>query len=96
MDTEEMLDIPQFRQHLREMQQAFKEGMVEDEEYPEELDELVAAMGRLEKELANKNAQQLLSDFFMVYSFIQTYSEESDDDEDDDDDDLSFDDEDEE
>lgn len=88
MEAEEVLDIPQFRQHLREMQQAFKEGMIEDEDYPEELDDLLAAMGRLEKELANKNSQQLLTDFFMVYSFIQTYSEESDDEHEDD---LDFD-----
>ena len=84
MDTENLLDIPQFRTHLKEMQVALKEGMVEDDEHPDELDALVSAMGRLEKELANKNSQKLLSDFFMVYSFLQAFAEESEDDEDDD------------
>ena len=93
METEDLLDIPQFRKHLREMQEAFKEGMVEDDEYPEELDELLAAMDRLEKELANQKSQQLLADFFMVYSFIQTYSEEIDEDEFDEDEEFEDDDE---
>lgn len=84
MDTENFLDIPQFRTHLKEMQVALKEGMIEDDEHPEELDALVSAMGRLEKELANKASQNLLSDFFMVYSFLQAFDEESEDDEDDD------------
>lgn len=80
MEKEDVLDFPQFRKHLKEMKQAIKEGMIEDEDHPEEVSELVAAMERLEKELGNKNSQQLLADFFMVYHFISAYSEEDEDD----------------
>ena len=87
MEMEQILDIPEFRKHLKEMQAAFTQGMEEDGEHPQELEELVAAIGRVEKELADKKSQQLIADFFMVYSFIQAFNEESDED------DLEFEDE---
>ena len=85
MEMEQILDIPEFRKHLKEMPVS-AQGIEEDGEHPQELEELVGAIGRVEKELATKT-QQLIADFFMVYSFIQAFNEESDED------DLEFEDE---
>ena len=91
MEVENAADIPHFREQLKEMQVALKKGMAEDEDFPEELNELVASMGRLETELGNKKNQQFLNDFFSVFSFIQGFSEATDDDEFDEDEDDFFD-----
>ena len=64
----------------KEIQTAFKQGMQEDNDHPKELEELVEAIGRVEKALADKKSQQLIADFYMVYSFIQAFNEESDED----------------
>jgi hypothetical protein len=88
MQLENIMDIPEFRQHLREMQKAFQEGMALEEDYPSEWNDLVAAMGRLDKELGDQRSQQVISDFLTVSSFFQSLEEEDGDE--DDDEDLEF------
>jgi hypothetical protein len=80
MELDTILDFPEFRKHLQEMKAAFQEGMAQEPDYPSELKDLVAAMGRLDKELSDQKAQQLIADFLMVSSFVQSLGEDSEED----------------
>jgi pyrroloquinoline quinone (PQQ) biosynthesis protein C len=83
MQLDDVFNVSEFRKNLIVMRQFFQKGMEEDQDHPEEVGELVEAMGRLEQELANQKSQQFLSDFFLVHSFLNSVDEDDDEDEDD-------------
>lgn len=93
MSTSYLQDVDSLRHELKNMQMALKNDM-DEHEHPEAMLDLIDAMGRVEKELANKKSQQMFEDFFMVMSFIQSVGPDDDDEDYEDDDDYQDDDED--
>jgi hypothetical protein len=76
-------DIGSFRENLQDIRFAIQQSLKENPDCPDEVDELMRALGRLENELEKKKSRQMLADFLLVMSVMSAVSQNEDDDEDD-------------
>ena len=94
-NNEQEFDLEDFRNHLQEMESQLSAGIEQDSEYQGEIDEVLASLKRLSKELKDKKYQQVLPDLFRVLDFLDMIQDNFDEEDFDDEefDDEEFDDE---
>lgn len=63
-------DLVEFRDHLQQLEKELKVGIEKDPDYQGEVDEVIEAIKRLNKELQDTKYQQILPDLFLVINFL--------------------------
>lgn len=76
MQHHDNFDLAEFREYLTQFEKDLSEGIKKDADYQGEVDELLAALKRLIKELQDKKYQQVLPDLFKVIAFLDMMQEE--------------------
>lgn len=68
--TEKDFDLAEFRNHLQQLEKELAAGVKQDSDYQGEIDEVLASLKRLTKELKDPKYQQVLPDLFTVLEFL--------------------------
>lgn len=94
MKKDNDFDLKDFREHLQQLEKELSQGIKSDPDYGGEIDEVLASLKRLGKELNDPKYEKVLPDLFTVIEFLDMVGSTIEDDEDDEDlDDEDFDDE---
>lgn len=68
--SENEFDLAEFRNHLQQLEKELGTGVKQDPDYHGEIDEVLASLKRLTKELKDPKYQQVLPDLFTVLEFL--------------------------
>lgn len=79
--TDQEFDLTEFRNHLQQLEKELSAGVKQDSGYQGEIDEVLASLKRLTKELKDPKYQQVLPDLFTVLEFLDMVEENFEEDE---------------